>query len=141
MKGLRQLETKLTRKEAEQELNRAHPDFAEIRQDPSFHEWVVLQPTVIQDALYKNNTDARAAARAIDLFKVDTSKRKTSNKKSAAEAIGKASATALVANGKMKFSKSQVKQMIDKEFDKYEEAISESMRNGTFNYGITGSGR
>ena len=31
--------------------------------------------------------------------------------------------------------------MTDKEFDKYEEAISESMRNGTFNYGITGSGR
>ena len=53
MEGLRQLETKLTRKEAEQELNRAHPDFAEIRQDPSFHEWVDLQPTVIQDALYK----------------------------------------------------------------------------------------
>jgi hypothetical protein len=37
MEGLRQLETKLTRKEAEQELNRIHPDFSEIRQDPSFH--------------------------------------------------------------------------------------------------------
>ena len=96
MEGLRQLETKLTRKEAEQELNRAHPDFAEIRQDPSFHEWVELQPAVIQDALYKNNTDERAAARAIDLYKVDTGKRKTSNKKSAAEAVGKASATAPV---------------------------------------------
>jgi hypothetical protein len=64
---LSRMETKLTRMEAEQELNRAHSDFAEIRQDPAFHEWVELQPANIQDSLYKNNTDARAAARAIDL--------------------------------------------------------------------------
>ena len=31
--------------------------------------------------------------------------------------------------------------MTDKEFDKYEEAISESMRNGTFNYDMTGAAR
>ena len=30
----------------------------------------------IQDALYKNNTDAVAAARAIDLYKADTGKEK-----------------------------------------------------------------
>ena len=118
-----------------------HPDFSEIRQDPSFQEWVALQPANIQDALYKSNTDARAADRAIDLYKVDTGKRKTSNKKSAAEAVDKASATAPVANGKMKFSESQVKQMTDKEFDKYEEAISEALPNGTFSYDMTGAAR
>ena len=31
--------------------------------------------------------------------------------------------------------------MTDKEFDKYEEAISEAMRNGTFSYDITGAAR
>ena len=141
MEGLRQLETKLTRKEAEQELNRAHPDFAEIRQDPAFHEWVELQPANIQDSLYKNNTDARSAARAIDLYKADTGKRKTFSKKSAAQAVGRTSANAPVANGKMKFSETQVSQMSDKEFDKYEEAISESMRNGTFSYDLSGAAR
>ena len=141
MEGLRQLETKLTRKEAEQELNRAHPDFAEIRQDPAFHEWVELQPANIQDSLYKNNTDARAAARAIDLYKADTGKRKISSKKSAAQAVGRTSANAPVANGKMKFSETQVSQIGDKEFDNYEEAISESMRNGTFSYDLSGAAR
>jgi len=58
MEGLRQLETKLTRQEAEQQLVKTHPDFHDIRQDPGFHEWVAEQPSGIQDALYKNNTDA-----------------------------------------------------------------------------------
>ena len=31
--------------------------------------------------------------------------------------------------------------MSDKEFDEYEENISEAMRNGTFSYGMTGAGR
>ena len=31
--------------------------------------------------------------------------------------------------------------MTDKEFDKYEEAISESMRNGTFSYDLSWAAR
>jgi hypothetical protein len=46
-----------------------------------------------------------------------------------------------VANGKMKFSETQVSQMSDKEFDNNEEAISESMRNGTFSYDLSGAAR
>ncbi len=101
----------LSRKEAEQQLLSFHPDFADIRQDPEFHDWVALQPALIQDALYKNNTDAKAAARAIDLYKVDTGKRKTTNKKSAAEAVGRTSSRAPAPTGKMRFSESQVAQM------------------------------
>ena len=99
------------------------------RQDPPFHEWVELQQANIQDSVYKNNTDARVAAHTFDLYKADTGKRKTCSKKSPAQAVGRTSANAPVANGKMKFSETQVSQMSDKEFDKYEEAISESMRN------------
>ena len=73
---LADLEKKMSRKDAEQQLHRLHPDFNDIRQDPKFHEWVAVQPQLIQDALYKNNTDALAAARAIDLYKSDTGKRK-----------------------------------------------------------------
>jgi len=46
-----------------------------------------------------------------------------------------------VAGGKMKFSESQVSQMTDRDFDKYEEAISEAMRNGTFSYDLSGAAR
>ena len=40
--GLKQLETKLTRKDAEQQLVQVHPDFHDIRQDQSFHDWVAI---------------------------------------------------------------------------------------------------
>ena len=111
------------------------------RQDPSFHEWVELQQVNIQDSVYKNNTDTRVAAHTFDLDKADTGKRKTSSKNSAPQGIGRTSANAPVANGKMKFSETQVSQIGDKEFNNYEEAISESMRNGTFSYDLSGAAR
>ena len=141
LEGLKQLESKLTRKEAEQQLMKAHPDFHDIRQDPIFHEWVVLQPSNIQDSLYKNNTDARAASRAIDLYKSDTGKRKTTNKNSAAQAVGRTSSAAPMAQGKMKFSESQVEKMTDKEFEKYEEAINAAMAARNFEYDLSGGAR
>ena len=138
---LKDLETKLTKKEAEQQLMKLHPDFNEIRQDPAFHEWVAMQPLYINDALYKNNTDAMAAARAIDLYKADTGKRKTSSKKSAAQAVGRSTSAAPAATGKAKFSESQVARMSDREYDANEEAILESMKSGAFTYDMTGGAR
>jgi hypothetical protein len=130
-----------TRKDAEQQLVQVHPDFHDIRQDQSFHDWVAIQPQNIQDSLYKNNTDARAAARAIDLYKSDTGKRKPTSKKSAAQAVGRTSSSAPASTGKMKFSESQISKMSDKDFEKHEEAISESLRSGTFSYDLSGAAR
>jgi len=138
---LKDLETKLTKKEAEQQLMKLHPDFNDIRQDPAFHEWVAMQPLYINDALYKNNTDAMAAARAIDLYKADTGKRKTSSKKSAAQAVGRSTSATPAATGKAKFSESQVARMSDREYDANEEAILEAMKAGAFTYDMTGGAR
>ena len=139
---LKDLETKLSKKDAEQQLMKLHPDFNDIRQDPAFHEWVTMQPLYISDALYKNNTDAMAAARAIDLYKADTGKRKTSSKKSAAQAIGRSTSAAPAATGKAKFSESQVARMSDREYEANEEAILQAMRTeGAFTYDMTGGAR
>ena len=139
---LKDLETKLTKKEAEQQLMKLHPDFNDIRQDPAFHEWVTMQPLYISDALYKNNTDAMAAARAIDLYKADTGKRKSSSKKSAAQAVGRSTSAAPAATGKAKFSESQVARMSDREYEANEEAILQAMRTeGAFTYDMTGGAR
>ena len=139
---LKDLETKLTKKEAEQQLMKLHPDFNDIRQDPAFHEWVALQPLYINDALYKNNTDAMAAARAIDLYKADTGKRKTSSNKSAAQAVGRSTSSAPAATGKAKFSESQVARMSDREYEANGEAILQAMRTeGAFTYDMTGGAR
>jgi hypothetical protein len=139
---LKDLETKLTKKDAEQQLMKLHPDFNDIRQDPAFHEWVTMQPLYISDALYKNNTDAMAAARAIDLYKADTGKRKSSSKKSAAQAVGRSTSAAPAATGKAKFSESQVARMSDREYEANEEAILQAMRTeGAFTYDMTGGAR
>ena len=60
-----------TKEKAEAELLRLHPDFQEIRETDEFHEWADEQPKWVQDALYENDNDAKSAARAIDLYKVD----------------------------------------------------------------------
>jgi hypothetical protein len=41
----------------------------------------------------------------------------------------------------MKFSEIQVSKMSDKDFEKYEEAIGDAMRSGTFNYDLSGAAR
>jgi DNA repair exonuclease SbcCD ATPase subunit len=141
-KRLEQIETSLTRREAEQQLMKLHPDFGQIRQDPAFHEWVALQPMYIQDALYKNNTDAQAASRAIDLYKADKGKRKSSNPKSAAQSVGRTSAaTPAPTGGKARFSESQVAAMSDRDYEKNEDAILEAMRTGAFVYDVSGAAR
>jgi len=140
MAGLKQLETKLTRKEAEQQLVKLHPDFNEIRQDPSFHEWVALQPMYIQDALYKNNTNATEAARAIDLYKADTGKRKTRSR-SAAQAVGRTSSSAPSTSQRADFSESQIEAMSDHEFAKHADAIEEARQKGKINFDVTGAAR
>ena len=141
MKGLKDLETKLTRKEAEQHLLKMHPDFSEIRSRKDFHDWVALQPQHIQDSLYKNNTDAYAAARSIDLYKADSDRRKKNDPKSAAKAVSRTSTAPAPTGGRAKFSESQVARMSEQDYAKYEDQILEAMRNGNFTYDMTGGAR
>jgi seryl-tRNA synthetase len=141
-KRLENIEIQITKRDAEKQLMKKHPDFMQIRSDPSFHEWVALQPLYIQDALYKNNTDATAASRAIDLYKADTGRRTKSNPKSAAQAVGRSTSAAPAATGKAKFSESQVARMSDREYEANEEAILQAMRTeGAFTYDMTGGAR
>ncbi len=140
MAGLKKLETKLTRQEAEQQLIKSHPDFSDIRKDPAFHEWVAIQPQNIQDSLYKNNTDARAASRAIDLYKSDTGKRNIRSK-SAAQAVGRTSTSTPSTNHKSDFTESQIEAMSDHEFAKHADAIEEARQKGKILFDITGAAR
>jgi type II secretory pathway pseudopilin PulG len=137
---LNEIETKLNRKEAEQQLIKAHPDFAEIRASKEFHDWVAEQPLNIQDSLYKNNTDARSAARSIDLFKSDMKKTKKTGR-GAASVVPRGSNVAAPSNGRMAFSESQVERMSIDEYEANEAAIDEARRNGAFSYDVSGAAR
>ena len=56
---------------AEKKLLELHPDVEEIKASEEFHNWAAEQPKWVQDALYENEDDPVACARAIDLYKAD----------------------------------------------------------------------
>jgi hypothetical protein len=140
LQSLQQMEKKIEKDKAEGELKRLHPDFDRIRADSRFHDWVALQPQWVQDSLYKNTNDARAAARAIDLYKADL---KTVSKKSqnAAQSIGRTSGVSPSGATGMAYSESQVEKMSDREYEEHEEKISIAMKEGKFLYDLSGAAR
>ena len=143
LKYVDELKTKVQLEKAESELEKLHPDFAEIRADQEFHDWVAEQPKWIQSALYENDNDPRAAGKAIDLYKLETKKTsKSRSNKDAAKAVSKTSRSSEPANqDRNVWSESRVKGLSSQDWDKFEEAISESVRNGTFVYDLTAGAR
>ena len=139
LEQVEKFEQTINRKGAENELLEMHPDFAAIRSDPKFHEWVSMQPSAMQDSVYKNNTDAMWASRTIDLYKSD--KGKKGNTRGAAQAVGRTSSSAPTAVGKTAFSESSVSKMSIQEFESNEKAIDASRAAGTFSYDISGGAR
>lgn len=146
MSDLRKMKTQLEREKAEHQLKTMHPDFDSIRTDKKFHAWVKAQPSYIQDALYKNEDDAIAAARAIDLYKADmgmiSQKRSDSQlEKEAATAVAKSSKGSPSASPNAEWSESKVASLKPYEYEKYEDKILEAMQSGKFVYDMTGAAR
>jgi len=137
---LREREEQSVRKSAYEQLLEIHPDFDDIKSDPEFREWVDEQPSYIFDALYKNGTDARAAARAVDLYKVDmkkAGKAVSDPSKDAARDVAAGGSSTPKSTSKPKWSDSKVKALSDREYDKYEAEIEEAMRSGNYLYDLT----
>jgi hypothetical protein len=138
---------KLTaREKAELELLKLHPDFDTIRDTDDFHNWADEQPKWVQDALYENDTDARSAARAIDLYKVDRNIGKTKSKKedtSAAQGIRTRSERSAPVGQDTDgvIYESQVDKMTSLQYEKNLEAIQKAMQSGKFVYDMTGGAR
>jgi len=144
-KQLDERENKTSKDKAEAELMRLHPDFDVIRDDDDFHNWVEEQPKWIQDALYDNESDAKAAARAIDLYKADKGikVKKSTADKGAAESVNTRSSRS-APTGESKdgvFYESQVSKMTTFEYEKNQEAIAKALQSGKFVYDVSGSAR
>ncbi len=138
---------KLTaREKAELELLKLHPDFDTIRDTDDFHNWADEQPAWVQQALYENDTDARSAARAIDLYKVDRNIGKTKQEKKtsgAAESINtRGSRTTPVSEDtEGVIYESQVAKMSSLQYEKNLEAIQKAIQTGKFVYDLSGNAR
>jgi len=146
LKRIDDLEKQALIDKAELELTRLHPDFAQIKQDDEFHDWVEQQPKWIQQALYDNDTDAVAASRAIDLYKADKgikTRTKKDDTKDAARSVNTRFErnTPSATNTEGVFSESQVDKMTIQQYEANEEAIVASMRNGTFVRDLSGGAR
>lgn len=144
-KQLDEREHQTAKEKAEAELMRLHPDFDSIRDDDDFHNWVDDQPKWVQDALYDNESDAKAAARAIDLYKADKGikAKKPSSDRGAAESVNTRSSRS-APTGESKdgvFYESQVNKMSTFEYEKNQEAIAKALQSGKFVYDISGSAR
>ena len=122
---------------AYRELMNAHPDFMEIKEDEKFLTWLDEQPESISDGIYKNNTDAKWAARVIDLYKADSNigtKKQTRSKKSedAAAAVTRQQAKEVSTKdkeGKI-WKASQIAKMKPWEFEKFEAELDKARTEG-----------
>jgi DNA repair exonuclease SbcCD ATPase subunit len=145
MKKVDEMEQQAHRSKAEAELMALHPDFDQIRDDDGFHDWVEQQPKWVQQALYENDNDARAAARAIDLYKADKgiAKAKKADPKAAAMAVntrqGRTTPTTEDTDGV--FYESQINKMTDSEFEAKMEDIEKARRAGKIVFDLSGAAR
>tara|TARA_B100001250_G_scaffold374857_1_gene361986 strand:- start:522 stop:1448 length:927 start_codon:yes stop_codon:yes gene_type:complete len=145
MAKMEDMRQEATKEKAEVELLKIHPDFSEIRDQDEFHNWAEEQPKWIQDALYENSSDARSAARAIDLYKIDkgiTPKKKLSDK-DAAKAVNTRSQKSepITSESENYLKESVVQAMTTKEYEKRSDEIMEAIRSNKFIYDISGSAR
>ena len=135
---IKEREKELEKQNAYQELLNFHPDFDSIKQDEKFLTWLEEQPSSIADGIYKNNTDAKLAARVIDLYKADVGLKKKPSKKSgsAADAVTKPKAREVAAtSGEGRVWKaSEIGKMKPWEFEKAEAELDAARAEGRIDY-------
>ena len=146
LRSLDERELETARDKAEDDLLRLHPDFDKIRDTDDFHDWVEEQPKWVQQALYENDTDAKAAARAIDLYKVDKGITRTKTKESskdAAQSVGsrgsRSSPADIDTDGVI--YESVVNRMTTQQYEANQEIIAKAIKSGKFVYDISGNAR
>ena len=145
VKEIDEMRATASREKAEVELLKIHPDFSDIRDSDDFHNWAEEQPKWVQEALYENDTDARSASRAIDLYKADmniTTKKPASNKDAARSINNRTSRSEPnIDDNDGAFRESQVAKMSTQQYEKASDAIMEAIRTGKFIYDMSGSAR
>ena len=137
LKTLKAREKENLVKVAYRELKTLHHDFEEIKTDEKFLQWLEEQPDTISDGVLKNNTNARLAARVIDLYKADmgVTTKKQSKKPNVSAAMSvtppraKEIKTAQNANKKV-WKGSDIAKMKPWEFEKLEADIDLARKEG-----------
>ena len=132
LKELEIQQASVQRDKAEVELAKFHPDFNDIREDEKFHEWVAKQDSTIQGWLYDNTSNAKLAARAIDLYKMDTGygKKKTNKSLEASKSVTSTSKREVDTSNKKMWKISEIAKLRPQQFAKYEKDIDLARKEG-----------
>ena len=137
LEEIKNAQLNLAREKAEVELLKLHPDFYDIKGSDEFHEWADKQDDMIKGWLYNNFDNAKLAARAIDLYKMDSGlskKAKVSSAEAKAEAAKAVTKTRTGDENKMKekkvWSLKEISKLKPYEFDKLEKEIDAAKREG-----------
>ena len=130
LKDLETAQANVNKEKAEVKLSQLHPDFNDIRLQDDFHQWAGEQDPTIQGWLYENTSNAKLAARAIDLYKMDrglsslTKKEEKDVKKEAAKAISKTrKATDSESPKKKIWTTTEISRLKPHQFEKLEKEI------------------
>jgi hypothetical protein len=119
---------------AEQELLVLHPDFLQLKDSSEFLEWLDSQPDTISNGIYKNRTDARWAARILDLYKMDSNvqPKSKSKKADAAEAVSftQKTVSATSSGDKKIWTSAEISKLKPHEFERLETEIVKASREG-----------
>ena len=114
-----------------------HTDFLQLKENSDFLEWLQNQPSNISDGIYKNRTDAKWAARVIDLYKLETNQSKRGRPKKdartlAAEQVNKTTSSAPKGegDGKKIWTTSEISKLKPNEFERLEKEIDVASREG-----------
>lgn len=141
--SLDERERELKRQSAAIRLRERHSDIDELRQSAEFHEWAKTKSKIVQEALYGDDDDPDAAADAIDLYKSEKglNKKKRSAQPSNLEAsfdvAAPASTPEPIGSKGRKWKESEVRDLSDKDYEKYEDEITQAMRDDRFIYDLS----
>jgi hypothetical protein len=132
LKELESQQMAVQKDRAEVELAKIHPDYSEIRADEKFHEWVSNQDSTIQGWLYENTTNAKLAARAIDLYKMDTGygKKKTAKSLEASKSVTSTNKREVDTSNKKMWKISEIAKMKPAQFARHEKDIDLARKEG-----------
>ena len=131
-------EAQIAAREAETALQERHPDFDTIRGDDNFHDWAKEQPNQIQAWVYDNPDDVSLAIKALDLYKLDTGKGQTTQKKRPNRKQSQGSAADIVSTKTTNvdskeariWTEGEIAKMSIDQFDRYEQEINLAMIEG-----------
>ena len=116
-----------------------HSDFDELKSSKEFLTWLEEQPKTIAEGIYKNSTDAKWAARVVDLYKADTGLNKPTKKRqaSAADAVTRTPVRDVRTDsnsGKRTFKSSEIVKMKPWEFEQMESELDIARAEGRIDF-------